>query len=358
MARTGTYHFNDLAEITASPQEFGLDNLLPAVEAELAAHNRLAMDLIADFATTTTDREDVMGGSSDAEMLDVDEYGDAPTQKTGPGAPVAFPLGKKQHNIGWTEEFFLKGSVAEVRTRLLAAETAHKRALIRGVKRALYGAANYTTVDALGRPQGVTLTVRRLWNGDGSVIPAGPNGETYDGSTETHYTAEATLSAAGLRASVRKVLLKGNDNAPRIAINLADVETVSALDGFVAAVSANININPTTGGVIPVADRGPVGNRMIGTFDDVPVYVKPWAVAGYALTYDAGAPSKVLRMRQEPIPSLQGLRLINPDESGHKSHPLYAQVAEARFGFGVHNRGAAAVHEFGSDSTYTSPTIS
>ena len=357
MAQTGTYDFNDLASITASPQEVGLDALLPAFEAELESHNRVAMEIIADFASPTTEKEGIYGGASDAEMMEVDEYGDAPTQKTGPGGQVAYPLGKKQHNTGWDEEFFLKGSVAEMRTRMIAAENAHKRALIKGVKQAIYTPTNRTVVDTLGRPKGVTLTVRALLNGDGQPIPAGPNGEPYDGATESHYSAEATLSSDGLRASVRKVLLKGYDADPRIAINLADSATVAALDGFVAAISTNINVTPTTGGVIPVANRGPVGDRMIGTFDDVPVYVKPWAIAGYALTYDAGASSKVLRMRQEPIASLQGLRLINPDESGHKSHPLYARVAEARFGFGVHNRAAAAVHEFGTDATYTAPAI-
>lgn len=357
MAQIGTYDFSDLAEITASPLEFGLDNLLPAFEAELEAHNRLTMAMIADLASVTTEREDVYGGASDNVMQKVDEYGDAPTKKGGPGGPVAYPLYKHQLNTGYTEEFMLKGSVAEMRTRLIDAEVAHKRAIVAGIKTALYTATNTAFVDSLGRPQGVTLTLRALINADGQPIPAGPNGETYTASTETHYTAEATLTAAGLRASVRKVLLKGHDNAPQIAINLADSETVAALSGFVATVNANVNLVPTSTGVIPVADRGPVGNRMIGTFDDVPVYVKPWAIAGYALTYDAGTTNKVLRMRQEPIPSLQGLRLINPDESGHKSHPLYARVAEARFGFGVHNRGAAAVHEFGVDGTYTTPSI-
>ena len=43
--RTGTYDSSDfdrLADITASPMEVGLDNLLPLFQAELAAHNELA----------------------------------------------------------------------------------------------------------------------------------------------------------------------------------------------------------------------------------------------------------------------------------------------------------------------------
>lgn len=360
MARTGTYDFNDLAAITASPTDIGLDNLLPAFEAELAAHNAVVSSMVADLATKTTAREDVYGGASDGEMLPVDEYGDAPTQKTGPGGQVAFPLVAQQHNIGYTAEFMLKSSVAEMRTRMLAAETAHKRALARAIKRAIYGAANYTVVDQLGRPKGVTLTIRRLVNGDGQPLPAGPNGETYDAGTETHYTAEAALTAAGLRASIRKVLLKGFDANPMVAINLADAETVSALTGFspTVVVQNNVTVISQTGGVIPVADRGPTGNRMIGTFDDVPVYVKPWALPQRAFTYDAGAAQKVLAMREETIESLRGLRMTNPTDSGLKAHPLYAELAEARFGFGAYNRAAGAVHEWGSGTSYTDPVIS
>ena len=98
-------------------------------------------------------------------------------------------------------------------------------------------------------------------------------------------------------------------------------------------------------------------NRPIGIFDAAEVWVKPWMPAGYAFVYDAGASEKPLKMRQEPIPSLQGLRTISPQAAGLDAHPLYAEICEARFGFGVYNRTAGAVHEFGVDTTYTDPSF-
>lgn len=359
MARTGTYSFEDLlANRYQSPMAFGLDNIEPTLTAELAAHNAVVESMITELAEVTTDAQQVYGAAVGGDMIEVDEFGDAPTQKAAPGSTVAFRLGRFQHNLGWTEEFMLKGTVADMAIKTRNAEIAHKKAIVRGMKRAIYRATNETFVDVLGVPANVSLTARAFLNGDGQAIPAGPNGEEYDASTETHYSAEATLTAAGLTASIRKVVLKGNGADVRTAINLADEATVRALAGFVPFVDSRLTLNGSANqpdGMRLVGSRP--DNRAIGILDAATVWVKPWAVAGYAFTYDAGASDKPLKMRQEAIPSLQGLRPIDPTAAGLKAHPLYAQVMEARFGFGVYNRTAGAVHEFGVDGTYTTPTI-
>ncbi|MGB1301546.1 MAG: hypothetical protein ACPG5O_10055 [Pseudoalteromonas tetraodonis] len=358
MARTGTYSFEDLlANRFQSPRAFGLDNIQPVLDAELAAHDALVASMISELATPTTEAQEVYGSAVGGDMLEVDEYGDAPTQKASPGSTVAYPLKKFQHNLGWTEEFMLKGTVADMAIKTRNAQIAHKKAIVRDMKRAIYGSSNYAFIDSLGVPKGVSLTVRRFLNADGEPIPAGPNGEEYDGSTVTHYTAESTLSNAGLTASIRNVVLKGNGAMVRTAINLANEAAVRGLSGFIPYVDSRLTLNGSANNPVARTAGNRPDNRPIGILDATEVWVKPWAVAGYAFTYDAGASDKPLKMRQESIPSLQGLRPTSPDESGLKAHPLYAQLMEARFGFGVYNRTAGALHEFGVDTTYTDPVI-
>ena len=115
MARTGTYTFEDLlANRFQSPRAFGLDNILPVLTAELAAHNAVVTSMMAELAEPTTEAQEVYGSAVGGDMLEVDEFADAPTQKVNPGSTVGYPLRKFQHNLGWTEEFMLKGTVADM----------------------------------------------------------------------------------------------------------------------------------------------------------------------------------------------------------------------------------------------------
>lgn len=347
--RTGHYTIADLLDTRfTSAKDFGLDNIQQVLQAELDAHNTLMMQAIADLAEPTTEAQTIYGSATGGTMTEVDEHGQAPTQKESPGSTVGFPLKLKQFNIGWTRTYFLRATPADMAIKAQNAQIAHRREVLLDIKRAIFGSANYSFRDHL--VDNITITVRRFLNADGEPIPAGPNGETYDGSSETHYTAEASLTVANLTASIRNVVEKGHGGMVKTAIALTNEAAVRALSGFQPYVDNRLL--PTEGDPRTQLDYTRIDNRPIGILDASEVWVKPWAIAGYAFTWDAASSGKPLKYRQEASTELQGLHLAAELES----HPLYAEMMEARYGFGVWTRTNGAVHQF-TNGTYQNPTI-
>lgn len=348
--RTGTHTFADLlSNRFQTVAEFGLENIQPILQAELDGHNAVMEQIVGEIAEVSDDIERIYGSAVGGTMQLADEFAVTPTQKASPGAEVAFPLRKYEFPIGWTREFFLRSTPADMAVAMQNAEIAHRKAVVADARSALFRATNYTFTDKLGRVQ-KDLTIKAFLNADGDPIPAGPNGEEFDGSSETHFSAVASLSTAALTAAIDDVALKASDaSMVKVAISKTNEAAFKALSGFESAIDQRLL--PTEGDPREQLDiRSPL-NRLIGYFAGAEIWVKPWAAAGYALVYDAGASEKPLVMRVDPSPSLRGLVIAAeiPD------HPLYARVMEARFGFGVYNRRAGAALEFGSDTSYTNP---
>ncbi|MFZ6029958.1 MAG: hypothetical protein ACOYYS_19770 [Chloroflexota bacterium] len=349
--QTGTYDISSLLAVRfQSAVEFGLENIRRALENDIAAHNVIVNQMVSEMCEMTTDRLRVYGTSADGEMIEVDEYGRAPTQATETGATAGFPLRLFQFNVGWTEKWLQTNSPADMATRLLSAQQAHLRAIQREIKRASYLSANYTFQDHL--VDKADIPVKRFVNADGARIPNGPNGELYDGATHTHYDGIAALTAAALKSSINDVIEHGHGSAVRVAINKADETTVRALSGFVAYPDPRIiyRASDTPGQTLDISR---LDNRAIGIFEGAEVWVKPWAIANYAFVWDAGTPNKPLAFRQRTATGLQGLRIA----AQNSAYPLYAQFLEAEFGIGVWTRTNGAVLYF-ANAAYTDPTIS
>lgn len=350
--RTGTHDINTLlANRFQSAESFGMDTIERVLQAELDAHNRVMEEALAEIAAPTTDAQSIYGSAVGGSMTEVDEYGAAPSQKATPGSTVGFPLRKKQFNIGWTRDFARLMTPRDFAIATQNAQIAHRREVILDLRRAIYGSANYTFQDRYGRVN-IALTVRRFLNADGEPIPAGPYGEYYDGATETHYTAESSLTSAGLVASIRNVAEKGHGAQLQTAIALSDESTVRGLSGFVPFIDDRLLLSPEGNNPRTQVNRANIDNRRIGILDAADVWVKPWAVPSYAFTYEAGGIEKPLAYRQSESEALRGLRIAAEIDL----YPLVARFMEAYYGFGVWSRTAGAVHYFGGAS-YTDPTI-
>jgi len=87
---TGTYDINDLLAVRfQSAAEFGLDTIRQTLEADIAAHNAIVMQMVSELCEVTTDRQRIYGTSAGGEMVEVDEYGRSQTQAPVTGASVA-----------------------------------------------------------------------------------------------------------------------------------------------------------------------------------------------------------------------------------------------------------------------------
>jgi hypothetical protein len=346
----GTYDISSLlAARLTSAAAFGLDTIQKILEADIAAHNAIVEQMVSELCELTTDRQRIYGSAAAGEMVEVDEFGRAPTQKVAPGATCGFPLRLFQYAIGWTSKYLEVATPFDLAQSTLGAEQAHLRAVVREIKKAIYVSANYTFTDHL--VDNVALYVKRFVNADSAVIPDGPNGEAFDGTSHTHYAGEASYTFAFLTTLINDVIEHGHGGAVKVAINKTDEAATRALTGFVAYPDPRVifRASDTPGQTLDISR---LDNRAIGIFAGAEVWVKPWAIANYVFAWDAASPNKPLAFRQRAQTSLQGLRIA----AELKTYPFIARYMEAEYGIGVWTRTNGAVL-YTANATYADPTI-
>lgn len=359
--KTGTYTISDLIENRevgdATIAEIGPDELIQPLNEALAVHNAQVAEMIADLAAPTTERVGVYGVAVDAEMQDADEFTRGPTQKGYDRGKVAFPMSKKQYAMGWTNDYFQRATVREMAEQQIGAQRAHVLAIRQAIRDGLFGPTNYVVRDRF--TDGLDLTIRRLANGDGEPIPEGPNGETFDAATHSHYNATADVTAAGLAAGldalIEDVVEHGHGDELVIYINRANADEVQALPKFKALQPIRIIPGTAEDRASGTLDITKADNREIGVYNGVSVWTKPWVPVDYYVCTAKGDARKPLRYRQPAIPALQGLRRVA--EFGN--HPLHTQYMEAFFGVGAWTRtnGGILYANAGNGGVYTAPNF-
>lgn len=355
--RVGTHTIADLAaaQWANEPAINNIDALNEAVSRDLAAHNAQVQEMTNDLAERSTERGTVYGTSAQTEAVPADEFTRGPTQKVSVGSKVEFPLQKYQYAIGWTADALRRASVQDIALATISARRAHLRQLSKDVRDALFGPTNYTFRDRF--VDGLDLEIKRLVNADGAPIPDGPNGETFNGASHTHYNAidwsgaTADQKAAAVRALIQDVVEHGHGDDVRVYINRAQESDFRALDGFEPLPVPNMTFRSadTATGTLDITRAD---NRLIGFFDGFPVWTKPWVPASYVLTFAAAGTGKTLRIRESAIPGQQGLYVAGDIIT----HPLQAQYMEFFHGVGVLTRTNGAILYLGG-AVYVAPNL-
>lgn len=350
--RTGTHDISFLLAATnpITNGNLSFDEIVSVLDADTAAYNTMMRDGLNDLGAFRTERIGVYGGSASGSMQKVGEYGRAPTQRAAAVAPLGFPLDKYQYNVGWTKEWEKRKSPADFARSLQGAQQGHHQRVVAEIKRALFLSGNYTFSDHL--VDNVNLGVKRLVNADGAVIPNGPNGETFDGATHTHYLANATLTAAAVDAAIAHVIEHGHGGAIKIYIAQANETAFRALAGFTAYLDPRLILGSQANQPGTRLDISRVNNRAIGIYGAAEVWVKPWMIANYLVVFDAAGDQKTLGVREDRPGSLALERVAELDD-----HPLRVDYYESFFGIGVQTRTNGAVLQF-NNGTYQDPTIS
>jgi hypothetical protein len=354
---TGTLTIADLqSNRFQSAADFGLNTIADVLRADLAAYNRVVDEMMMDLAVATDDRQRIYGASADGEMLESDEYDRGVAVKPAGGSTVGFPLRKFVKDIGWTRDYSLMATPADYAEAMLGVQSMHTRAIRRELQRAIFGSANYTFRDRFVSPQ-VDLAVKRLVNADSLSIPNGPNGETFTAASHTHYDFldGANPTAAALTSLIEDVIEHGHGNRVLLNINRAAETAVRALTGFIAYTDPRVVPADNAARTAISLDNSRIDNRAIGLFGAAEVWVRSWVPAGYVFAYDAGTDMKPLVYRQHPAAAVRGLRIVATLDD----YPLYAEVMESYFGFGVWTRtNGAVLYYAGSASAYVDPTFS
>lgn len=353
--KTGTFDVSSTfaARLSAIPNfnDQNMERVQQALDQELFAHNTLMQQMVGELADITVERLRTYGAASGGSMIKVDEYGRGPTQLAVPGDTAGFPLHKYQYPIGWTDTWFKIKKPIDLAVVVQAAEVADKKAVVYEIKTALFLSGNYTFYDHL--VDNVQLSVKRLVNADSASIPTGPNGESFNPATHTHYNGYASLTAANMLDNINDVVEHGFGGSVRVYISTTDEAAVRALTGFSPYLDPRLMIGAVAANQVnqPRLDITRLDNRAIGIFGPAEVWVKPWMIASYQFAFDAAGPPP-LAFRQRDAEAMQGLRVAGEIPV----YPLLARYMEREFGLGVWNRTNGAVGYF-ANVTYADPTI-
>ena len=360
MSTTGTYTIGDLLIIgNVNISEFGEDTVAEVLNRDIRLFNSRVVDMMSQLASPITELKDRLaryGTSIDGDMIELDEFGQPPAQKETVGVNVGFPLRKYGFAVGWTRDYMLNRTPADAAIATTNAQKAYLRALHKELRRAVFYSTNFDFIDKF--TDKLSLPVKRFVNADGAAIPEGPNGETFDGSTHTHYLgATAAWSGASdaqrtadVTALIDTVVEHGHVQGVRVYINKAQEVNVRALTGFSAYVDPRIvyRASDTPGRTLDLTNSG---NRAIGIFEEAEVWVKPWIPANYIFCFATGS-ERPLKFRQHHIAGVRGLRVAFEMDD----YPLRAELMETYFGFGTWTRTNGACLRT-NDTSWADPTI-
>lgn len=346
-----------LAASNQTVAQFGVDDAFGFLRQALAAHNENMRDMVANFIGRTTDRLRRGGSYSTMVMAELDEFGTPDAQKLTAGSNIGFPLRRFGIARQWTGlalKRMMASELAAQMTGVMDADVAKYTAII---KQTIYRPTNYTSDDALvDRLNAIQLPIKALANADSFPIPPGPNGETFDAATHNHYLVAATpgtFAVADADALVNTVREHYKAGQGMIALTTSETTAISAMPKFKAVVDARIVQANTATFVNPAVaslDTTNTNNRMIGIYDGFDVWVKPWATAGYPVSWwsGAGVGPVILQRRDPELP--ENLTMTFEGEV----HDTKADVLERYYGMGIYNRIGMAVLDI-AHGTYTSP---
>lgn len=354
---SGTYTVADLQQITdQTAASFGLDAIAATLRNDLAAFNAVLDSMVSELATPTTERQENYGASDDSEdMQRADEFDRGVAVKLGAVATVGYPLYKYQRGVGWTHDYMLQNTPAQIANTVIGIQQRYSRATRRELQLALFSPTNVTVRDSFVAPQ-IDLAVKRLVNADSQPIPNGPNGEVFDAATHTHYDwlNSTAPTEAALLAAINDVVEHGHGGQVRLNINQAAETAVRGMASFVAYFAGSLNPASTTITADGTLDTTRQTNRPIGVLNGAEVWVRSWVPAGYVLTYDTADPMKPLAYRQHPIAAARGLRIV----AQNADYPLYSEMLAGYFGFGVKTRTNGHVLYYASGAAaYVAPTL-
>lgn len=325
------------------------ETLYLQVQAFLDAHNMLVSMIMGDLVEITEERLTTWGGNAQVEMIDGDEYSRPDVQKIQVSpTTLGFPLGVKQLGWGVTRLYMMNKTVKDLDTILVAIRDVDKRELGKAIRKALFNPTNNLTyVDK--RTDSANIPLRALLNADGANIPPDPYGNTFDGSTHTHFAGTGSFVVGDMITGINHVNEHYLDGELRAYIPLNLEQTVRGFSGFYAYQDPRLRIGADT----TIADRRAlditnIQDRPIGILDKAEVFVKPWIPSNYVFIFNAQAP-KPLKMRIRNAE--QGNLHIAADM---EIYPLRAQFMEREFGISVEERSNGYCLKT-DNATYSAP---
>ncbi len=298
---------NALLASQVSVLQFGLVEAYDLIAEDLAAWNAIVQEELSLLAEMGEDVMRVYGGAQAMTMLEGDEFSDPDAEKVAGGIAVAFPLRRGEIKVAFTRDWLATNDTQQLAAQYDAAKLGDLQRIQRKLQEAIFFPISRPTVLPNGTPNpnpyrdrlvppNVPLPLFPLLNADGAPVPVGPNGETFDPLTHTHYAASDWTSNAStpatrdgdLQAVCNNLVEHNVTGRLCLFINFAQEAQIRALPSFVPMFDANVqvanNITFTQGALNP---RN-FNNRMIGTYRGFEVWIKPWVFPNYVVPFSSG----------------------------------------------------------------------
>lgn len=334
-----------------------LEDVWAIVQRDLNYHAALVNEFRSDLCIVTDKMELPYGVIDDVEAEDFDEYGKPDVKKGGYVTMLGFPLGHTGVSAGWTSDYLDTVEAGEFAQQLTSFKNADLKSIKIKVLRAMFTPTNNLTYyDALLFKR--LLRLRAFYNADGEAVMPGPQGQTFDPTTHTHYMGASSYTGAALTSLYLNVLEHGNVGDLVLYVALADVPTIKGFTGsdqFTPVLDLNL-VQPLTATYVRGVslDQTDPTDRHIGQYGAAQVWIKPWMPSGYAVCVDKGNGKYkplVWRTRPGALKADFGLR----GSSYNSLLPLNAETLARDYGIGVGQRHMGAILDTTHSGTYTYP---
>ncbi|MDN4473567.1 hypothetical protein [Demequina zhanjiangensis] len=346
---------------------FDLGGIWNDFQDALQVYNQGKAPILALLTHSTTATGDPL--ALDGGRLDFEEASEFGVPKSGRVEPDYYVAG---YDLKWfdlaqryTAAFLRDATAEQVRTQHIAAMEGSDRlqwtmAINRLMTPALEGSRPVN-------PEG--QSIYSLYAGSTDDAPPEFKGRTF-ATGHNHYlvSGAATVDGQDLEDAIEHVAHHGYGVGPgeRIIL-LVHPNEGAVIRGFRAGVNGSpFDFIPSAGGVPYITTERIVGAVPAGEFNGLPVIgsfgkalvVETYdAFAGYVVAIAHGGNNSTrnaLSVRSHTRPELKGLRMIPGTDD---KYPLSGSTYGIGVGFGVRNRGAAAVVQITASGSYSAPTI-
>jgi hypothetical protein len=337
-------------------------------------HDLLALEAaeqanLTDILTFTTENAfEVIPQNIAIGTMDVASELGVPRAAGMPGdtLPVGFRLGWYDKRTSYSWKFLLDADIRQVRSVMDGVVAADRKLRTNLVLDRLFNPAE--------RRNDEGNRVFGLYNGADGITPPPYHGRTFADDT-THYikSGAAQIDSGDLELLIQLVTKKGFGTQPGSAVlaifNSDEGELVAswrageesrpggpeAKYDFIPAADAPPFLTPA-GELVGTQVPGEIfGFKVEGSYGQAKVIFNDYMPPGYfavTASYGKNSPLNPIGFREHP--NAKGLQLI---PGSYANYPLIDAFARRGIGVGVRHRGAAAVCQIGTGSTYTPPTF-
>lgn len=361
--RDGTSTAGDI--VTRTLDGRNLNDIWAEFQQALADHNA-NRDRLISLLTHTVNRPVeqvpvVRGGA--ARFQEASEFGEPTGARAQPELyELAYDFSWYDLAMRYTWKFLAESEAGQVESMHNQALLADRELMLQKVLEAFFDNSNRTVF--VGNQ---SYTAYPFYNGDGTVPPP-YKGREWQGD-ETHYITNASSTIVGQDVVdlYSKLTRKGYGDTPGMAILLlVNEQQADAIRGFDRnQADSPFDFIPIQEDLTaldssePLGDLAPTrlrGVEPIGRYGKAIVVEENWIPEGYMVAIVSDGDDSVanpIGIREHENADLRGMRLIRG--RANQDYPLIDSFYGRAFGTGVRHRGAGAVMQVTTNSSYTPP---